>query len=99
MYLSLMHENAHGNDEAIALDAEAKLRKEEQLRMKREEQKALKVKVVKYQINRPAKYIKELFGNLLTFAEEAKLGLGETSKQILPQAGRQRSYSQENLAP
>ena len=36
-YLSLMHENTDGNIEADALDAGAKWRKEEQLRMKREE--------------------------------------------------------------
>ena len=67
----------------------------------------MRVKVVKYQIDRPVKFISELFGNYLTIMEredeknEADKINSDISRQIssdMP-GGRQRSYSQENLAP
>ena len=67
----------------------------------------MRVKVVKYQIDRPVRFIAELFGNYLTIMEQedAKKEAEKTNSEIAKQlksdmpGGRQRSYSQENLAP
>ena len=66
--------------ETNMLDAEGKWRKEEQLRQKREEQNALRVKVVKYEISRPTSFISQLFGSYLKCMDnEEKLLNGDSS--------------------